>query len=218
MWALHFHLCSGDFPNAGRKVEISPFRRAKLAGANESEREQFERRPRFRCALVVRDGAKKTAKAFGSMIAARWLTTGAARAPLRATVGSPSARPVATAKRNTCPIAPRSFFAVSCRPRASIGRRTARISGADISAIGREPMPGRASLMNHSNFVMVRSALRSRRFFSRSSAAMASKVLVEAAALFVFSARRCWAGSIPSFKSRLAASLASRASRRPVAG
>ena len=62
MRALHFHLCSRDFPNDSRKFELCPFRRAKFAGANESEGEQFERRPCFRRAVIVRDGAKKPSK------------------------------------------------------------------------------------------------------------------------------------------------------------
>ena len=76
-----FIFAAGDFPYAGCKFELRPFRRAKLAGAHEGECEQFERRPRSRCALIALDIAKKPSKAFGSMIAARWLTTGARGRP-----------------------------------------------------------------------------------------------------------------------------------------
>jgi hypothetical protein len=52
-------------------------------------------------------------------MAARCLTTGDAIAPANAPVGSASARPVATAYRNTWPIVARSRFAVSSFPRDS---------------------------------------------------------------------------------------------------
>ena len=66
--------------------------------------------------------------------------------------------------------------------RFDIGRRTAKISSEVIKTTARAPMMGRARLMNHSNFTMVRFAFCSRRFLSKSLAAMASKEFAEAAA------------------------------------
>ena len=58
-----------------------------------------------------------------------------------------------------------------------------KTSGAVISAMGRAPIAGRARLNSHSTLLKVRRPLPSRRFLSRSSAAMASKVLALAVAL-----------------------------------
>src|SRR5262245_32800053 len=73
----------------------------------------------------------------GSTMAARWTTFGAVNAPRKSTDGSRSAVPVAMAYRNTMPHVLRSRSAVSYRPSASTLRRTARTSGAVISATGR---------------------------------------------------------------------------------
>ena len=78
--------------------------------------------------------------------------------------------------RKTCPMVARSRFAVSSLPRDSTVRRTARISGAVISLIGRLPRAGKARLKSHSVLPTVNPALPSRRFFSTSSAAIAAKV------------------------------------------
>ena len=57
MRALHLHFFAGYRPNGGVEIEFRPFRRAKLAGAHEGQGEQFERRPRFRRAVIAGDGA-----------------------------------------------------------------------------------------------------------------------------------------------------------------
>ena len=57
MRALHFHLFGRYRPNARVQIEFRPFRRAKLAGAHESQGEQFERRPCFRSALIAGERA-----------------------------------------------------------------------------------------------------------------------------------------------------------------
>ena len=144
-------------------------------------------------------------KAFGSMIAGRWLTTGAAqRAPKsarRVAFGAARCNGEAENLSDSTPKLFCSLLSPACLYRTKEPVKNFRRGL--CRRFGREPMHGCASLINHSNLVMVRSALRSRRFLSRSSAAMASKVLVESAALLVFSARRCWVGSIPSFKTSL---------------
>ena len=57
MRALHFHFFGRNRPNARVQIKFSPFRRAKLAGANESQGKQFERGPRFRRAVIAGEGA-----------------------------------------------------------------------------------------------------------------------------------------------------------------
>jgi len=97
MREFHLHLFAGDRPDGRVEVELDPFGRAKLAGPNESEREQFERRPRFRRAVIGAIARNSAPKAFGSTIAARCCTVGIVKAPFKAPVGSALARPVATA-------------------------------------------------------------------------------------------------------------------------
>ena len=65
MRALHLHFLARYRPNARVQIEFRPFRRAKLAGPHKGQGEQFERCPRFRRAIIARDGAKKPAKGFG---------------------------------------------------------------------------------------------------------------------------------------------------------
>ena len=171
-----FIFSSGIAPKRGVEIEFRPFRRAKLSGAHEGKGEQFERGKRLGGTPYADMERRSAPKAFGPMMAARCLTTGDAIAPANAPVGSASARPVATAYRNTWPIVARSRFAVSSFPRDSTFLSTARMSGAAISLIGRVPIAGSARLNNHSDLPTVFAALPSRRFLFTSSAAMASKV------------------------------------------
>src|ERR1700730_18924584 len=81
-------------PDASCQVEFRPFRRAKLTGPDEGQGEQFERCPRFRRAVIVRDYAKKAAERLGldnrravpdywcgqgSLQGAGWIGVGASR-------------------------------------------------------------------------------------------------------------------------------------------
>ena len=65
MRALHFHFFARYRPDGRVEIEFRPFRRAKLAGANKGQGEQFERRPRFRRAVIGRDGAEQPAERLG---------------------------------------------------------------------------------------------------------------------------------------------------------
>jgi hypothetical protein len=163
--------------------------------------------------------ARKSApNRMGSTIAARCWTIGAVRAPRRALVGSLMARPVATAKRKAWPMIARSLRAVSNRPADSICRRTAKTSGAVIAAIGRGPSAGVARSKSHSALLTVVSDLPSRRFFSRTSRLMASKVSAFWLSNANFPSRFCWLGSNPEANSFLASSRFARASFNPMPG
>jgi hypothetical protein len=161
MRPAHFHSLGRYRPDARFKVEVRPFRRAKLARANKGKRKQFKRSPRLRRAPISRNGAKKAAKRL-RLCNRRTVVDGgrgecALKRGRRVALGAARGHRESEDFPNGTTEAFSRFHAA--RPRASIGQRIARISGADMSAIGREPMPGRARLMNHSNFILDRALL-----------------------------------------------------------
>ncbi len=95
--AAHLHLLGRDRPKTSVEIELRPLGCAQLAGPHERQGGEFQRQPRFRRSFIGLDGAEEPAESLGSMMAARWAGFGAVSAPLRAEVGSVSARAVATA-------------------------------------------------------------------------------------------------------------------------
>ena len=138
----------------------------------------------------------KPAIALGSIIAARWVTFGAVRAPRKSADGSRSARAVAIAYRNTMLHVLRRRRAVSYLPRTSMRRSRARISSAVISAIGRSPNAANAKSSSHRCFARVAGARPSRSSFLSSSSATTRKVFPAAC----LSSLRLIDGSIPAAK------------------
>jgi len=47
MWATHFRFLARERPNGRVQIKFRPLRCTQLAGANESQRDKFERGPRF---------------------------------------------------------------------------------------------------------------------------------------------------------------------------
>lgn len=120
-----FHSAARSSPGRGNSSAIS-FRAARVVG----------------CPSNASIALSKPPKALGSVIAARGVTVGLMSAPLRAIVGSASARAVAIANRNTVPIVERRRLADSYRPRTSTRRRAVRMLAVSISRMHLAPIVG----------------------------------------------------------------------------
>ena len=144
---------------------------------------QFERRPCFRRALIGRNGAENPAERLGlddcGAVLDRRRDQGSFQSARRIGLGA-AGRDGVTKNLPDGRAEPACRFMPAARFDA---RRTPKTSGAVISAIGRAPMAGRARLSSHSSLLKVRSAFASRRFLSKSSAAMASNVLASSVGL-----------------------------------
>ena len=150
-------------------------------------------------------------------MAARFFTLGASRAPCVAVVGSPVARSVTMAYRNTLPINPRKRRAVSCRPLFSMRLSRSRISAAVISLMGRLAS-GRARFSRSHLFLLsVELAASFASLFPMTSAAIAPNVLFAETAAKTLSCFRCADGSTPAARSLRASSRLVRASPSDVA-
>ena len=160
---------------------------------------------------------RRPPNAFISVIAARWLTTGEAERALKGAGGS---LPRGPSRR-------RSERLVRLRREASLPSPPAHSPLSDEASRGFPPPLCHLSVASQCR---ARKAHEPFEFCDRTVGLTLSPLLFQKLSgdgvesiggcrrPLVFSARRCWAGSTPSFKSRLAASLAPRASRRPVAG
>ena len=93
MRAFHFHLFGRNRPNAPVEIEFRPFGGAQLPGADESQRQQLQRRAGFGRALIVCNGAQQASKSLGLNDRRPMATTGATIAPFSAPVGSVTSPP-----------------------------------------------------------------------------------------------------------------------------
>src|SRR5947209_11894975 len=98
----HLHPRSWDAPFSSVQIELAPLSREQFPRADKDQRREFQREPRHRpVSLVPVNRAKQLPDRAGSTIAAKFLAFTVANAPLRSVVMSRSARPVATAYRQT---------------------------------------------------------------------------------------------------------------------
>jgi len=154
----------------------------------------------------------KPPSAFSSTMAARGVTFGASSAPCVAVVGSPVARNVTMAYRNTLPIMPRNRRAVSRRPLFSMRFRSWRISAAVTCVIGRFASGAARSSSSQRFLLIVEAAASLSCLLARYSAAMAPNVLFADITAAAFACFRCSPGSTRLSSSFLACSRRSRAS------
>ena len=125
------------------------------------------------------------------------------------------ARKVVIASRNTLPMAPRTFRAVSLRPLFSIFLRRERISAGVISVMGKFASGAARTCRYQRFFAIVDAAVPPSSWFFRCSSAMAPKVLLAADLAVILSSFFCREGSRPlasSFRARI--SLGARVSQR----
>ena len=133
-------------------------------------------------------------------------------------MGSFVARKVVIASRNTLPMEPRTFRAVSLRPLFSIFLSRLRISAAVISVIGRFASGEARSSRYQRFFVIVDFAVPLSSKFFKCSSARARKVFFAADCAAILSSFFCREGSMPLASSFRASSLLARASAREISG
>lgn len=123
---------------------------------------------------------------------------------------------IATAKRKTLPMTPRSLLAVSLRPLFSYRLRIMRISAGVISAIGLLVSGDARSSRSQRTLVSFASAAPFSFKAARCSSAIAPKVLFAAVAATILSSFFCCDGSLPSASQRSSARAASSDNREPM--